>query len=157
MLRNNDPILAQFKKNRQFFEVIKTKMEKFNNYKKYYNDTLEKLKTAVVNVKICNRNEIIQKLYKDVLKIMFDFFNSKEYLSTYNTAFLHLKNHNERDEVIMKIFELKPIDLDVGLYEILIYLLRKTITSEKFQNLQKLQKLILIQKRWREFLKSKDG
>jgi hypothetical protein len=64
-----------------------------------------------------------------------DFFCSKEYLSSYNPAFLHIKGRKEKEKIIGELFEIKQIDLDKEFYEILL--------SEKYKNLQRIPYSVL--------------
>ena len=68
---------------------------------------------------------------------MFDFFNSKEYLSTYNTALWHIKDHNEKDEVIKNTSKI-PMDKIEVERNIDTLIAEIDIKNENFIQLQKI-------------------
>lgn len=100
-----------------------------------------------------NAKALIEQ-YNEMWEVICGFLTSKEYLSNYNPIFLQTNKHKkERDQVLCQLFEIRSLDIDVEFYEIIIHLMYKQILSEKFENLKKLQKVVMIQKRWKEFRK----
>ncbi len=147
-----NPIWIQFKEHKAVFEIIKKKMRGYGYYYKTYKDALHMLELAAHDP---DSEPNVGKYYAAIWEIIFDFFGSKEYLASYNPIFLQTKNRKERDEMLGKLFDIKPIDIEKEFYEIMLHLLLKQILEEKFEHLKKLQKISRIKRKWKEFRKRK--
>jgi len=151
------PIWTQYKTHKAVFEIAKKKMKDYNFYYNPFKSTLKEFEDAAGNFKKTKNSELLTKLYSKVWRIMFNFFCSKEYLSSYNPMFLQTKGGQERENIIGKLFEIKQIDLDKEFYEILLHLLYKQLLSEKYENLTNLQRIIRIERKWRSYLKVRNS
>ena len=147
----NIPIWIQYKKHKAVFELIRKKIKTYANYYQPYNQIMKQIQKAASG----NNSNELKKLYRELWEIICEFFSSKEYLGSYNPIFLNAKNKRAKDEILSKIFEIEEMDTEKEFYEILLHLVYKVITKEKYENLKKLGHIIVIAKKWREFIKNK--
>ncbi len=133
------------------FDIIVKKMRGHNYYSRVYRDALKQLDMAAHDSEVSSNAEVVIERYKEVWEIICEFFTSKEYLATYNPIFLHTKHKKERDDVLCQLFEIHALDIEMEFYEMIIHMMYKQILSEKFDNLRRLQKIVMIQKKWKEF------
>jgi len=149
------PIWVQYKEHKAVFTMLKKKMHGFQLYYSRYKDALKQFEMTVHDPENIENHELLTRTYREIWEVIFDFLESKEYLCCYNPAFLVTKGKKERDKILDKMFEFKPIDIEKEFTELILHLLYSAMLKEKYENLKKLRKVVLIERKFKEFINRK--
>lgn len=147
----------QYKDHAQFFRLVKKKMKLSKDYYEKYKKSLSRLSNLFRYSLQTRDSDSIMVEYTKLWDIIYDFFTSNEYLNTYNPVFAANFEDAEKDEILSKVFEIRPIDINMHFYNILIHLIQEQIMQEKYCHLSVLQKIIKIQRRFYQYRKNKDS
>ncbi len=144
-------VLRQYKEHRKFFHLARRKMKPSKECSKRYTEALSRLKLALHSMNRGKKFESIPAIYDSLWEAIYDFFTSNEYLGNLNPAFLQTTNRTERDGMVSRLFEIKPLDVDLEFYRVMIHVMQEQILQEKYDHLATMQKLLRIQRRYRVF------
>lgn len=122
------------------------------HYYKLYSDAMKQFQQTPHETADCVNSSAISKCYSEIWDTIFDFFTSSDYLNNCNPLFRKAKSKAEKDEILGKVFAIKPLDLELELFTILIHLIHKQLLSEKYENIRRLQQIIQIQRMIKRYI-----
>ena len=149
-------ICRHFESHQAFFDKIRKRMKPVKKYMKPYCEAEKALKAVLsLEVKDAQSAEMEAESYRKIWKAIFDFFRSPEYLTSYSNIYYNINPRDNSSSFYNTFFDTDPVNIELQLYDILLHIFHQLLNSEKWQNIQKIQTVVLIQRKFKKLIKNR--